>query len=127
VAIHIRSDDASLRIGALDALHAMGEAAAPLLPALLADPDSDVRLLACDLARTIAADATMRLLCDLLDRDPEPNVCAAAVDVLAEVGRPDAAPALRRCADRFASVPFLTFAIGVALARLESAPALPLG
>jgi HEAT repeat protein len=126
VAMYIRSDDAALRISALDALQAMGDDCAPLLPALLADPDSDVRLLACELVRTAADDATIRLLSDLLDRDREPNVCAAAVDVLAEIGNPDAAPAMRRCAERFAGVPFLAFAISVALTRLEGAPAQPL-
>jgi HEAT repeat protein len=104
----------------------MGDAAAPLLPTLLADSDPDVRILACDLVRSIAADAPTRLLFDLLDRDPEPNVCAAAVDVLAEIGKPDAAPVLRRCAARFAAAPFLPFAIGIALTRLEGA-ARPLG
>lgn len=126
VAAYIRSDDAALRISALDALQAMGDGSAPLLPALLADPDSDVRLLACELVRTAADHETIRMLSDLLDRDPEPNVCAAAVDVLAEIGNPDAAPAMRRCAERFADVPFLAFAIGVALTRLEGAPAQPL-
>jgi len=95
---HLRSDDATLRTGALDALRMMPEATQPHLKALLGDPDADVRLLACDLVRAQSpADAT-QMLTALLETEPEPNVCAAAVDVLAEVCEP-AAPlplALRR-------------------------------
>ena len=42
----LRSDDASLRNGAVEALQAMPEAVRPLLPGLLADGDADVRILA---------------------------------------------------------------------------------
>ena len=55
-------------------------------------------------------DAT-RVLCELLEHEPHPNVCAAAIDVLAEVGTRDAIPALKACAERFAGTPFLPFAV----------------
>lgn len=118
---HIRSDDASLRTAALDALRTMREAAAAILPELLTDADSDVRLLACDVVRALPATEATRLLCALLDRDPEPNVCAAAIDVLAEVAGPDALPALARCADRFPEQPFLAFSAKVASERIGPA------
>jgi len=117
---HIRSDDASLRTGVLDALHALPQALTPHMAELLADPDPDVRLLSCDLARALEPADASRLLCDLLDRETEVNVCAAAVDALAEVGGPDALPVLARCADRFPDEPFLGFAIKVAAERIGS-------
>jgi hypothetical protein len=46
-------------------------------------------------------------------------VCAAAVDVLAEIGSADAAPCLDRCRARFAGQAFLTFAITQALDGLS--------
>jgi hypothetical protein len=67
-----------------------------------------------------APEAT-RLLSGLIEREPHPNVCAAAIDVLAEVGTPDAIPALRSCATRFATTPFLPFAVSVAIARIAGA------
>ena len=114
----LRSDDASLRTGALDALKAMGEAVAPHLQALLGDPDADVRILACDLARQCPQAEAAALLCVLLDREDAANVCAAAVEVLAETGGPAVLPALARCAERFAADPFLTFSIRVAAERI---------
>jgi HEAT repeat protein len=117
---HLRSDDASLRAGALAALRAMPGAARPHLKGLLSDPDADVRLLACDLARGQPAGEAIRLLAALLESEPEPNVCGAAVDVLAEIGEVDATPVLLRCADRFRADPFLSFAIKVAVDRLRA-------
>jgi len=117
---HLRSDDAGLRTGALDALREMITAVRPRLPGLLADPDPDIRVLCCDLVRELpAADAT-DLLCNVLDRDPEPNVCGAAVDVLAEIGTSAALPALQKCAARFREQRFLAFAISVAAERIAS-------
>ena len=79
---YLRSTDANIRIGALDALRAMPEAAKPLLPQVLADADADVRLLACDLVRNMHDADTPRWLCALLETELEANVCAAAVEVL---------------------------------------------
>ncbi len=119
----LRSDDASLRTGALDALRAMPMAALPLLPQLLIDPDPDVRLLTCEVVRALPPADACALLVALLDRETEVNVCAAAVEVLSEAGDASALPALRRCAERFADAPFLGFAIKVAAQRLQaSAP-----
>ena len=94
-------------------------------PALLGDPDPDVRLLACDLARGLPAARATPLLCDLLETETEANVCAAAVDVLAEIGTPEALPALARCAERFGHEPFLAFAIRVAVERIRAQPRRP--
>ncbi|WP_158916166.1 HEAT repeat domain-containing protein [Caulobacter sp. S45] len=116
---HLRSDDANLRTGALDALRAMPAAARPYLPALLADEHPDVRLLSCEIARALSSAQATPLLCDLLDREAEANVCAAAIDVLAEIGGPEALPVLARCAERFAHTPFLAFAIKVAAQRIS--------
>ena len=115
---YLRSEDAGLRTGALDALRAMPDAARSHVSDLLADPDADVRLLSCELARGLPESEANRLLCDLLERETEKNVCAAAVEVLAEIGRLQALPTLRRCAERFGDDPFIAFCIKVATERI---------
>jgi HEAT repeat protein len=110
---HIRADDAERRTAAMDALKAIPQALAGALAALLKDTDADVRVLACDLARELPSAEATALLGEVLERDPQVNVCAAAVDVIADIGSPTALPALRRCAERLAD-PFLDFAIKVA-------------
>ncbi len=114
----LRSDAAERRTEALDALRAMPAALDAHLPALLSDADADVRVLACDLARSLPGTTATALLVALLEREPEENVCAAAVDVLSEVGTRAAVPALVLCGERFAHSPFLRFATQVACQRL---------
>jgi HEAT repeat protein len=118
IARHLRSDDASLRTGALDALRTLHDVVREQLPALMNDADSDVRVLSCEVARGFPSPEATRMLCDLLKRETEPNVCAAAIDVLAEVGDAMALPVLAECATRLRDTPFLAFAIKIATARI---------
>lgn len=118
---YLRSQDAGLRAAAIEALQALPDAIGPFMASLLSDSDSDVRLLATELARNMEASKATRLLCDLIEREQHPNVCGAAIDVLTEVGTPEALPALEKCAARFAATPFLPFAISVAIARISGA------
>lgn len=116
----LRSDDAQLRTGALDALRAMKDAVWTYVPQLLKDPDADVRLLACELTRNLPDEEAAHLLCVLLDTEREPNVCASAVEVLAEVGGEQALPVLAQCAERFRGSAFLEFAIKITSDRIRS-------
>jgi len=56
----------------------------------------------------------------LLAAEQEINVCAAAVDVLAEVGSSDALATLNECARRFGESPFIAFAIEIVIHRITS-------
>ncbi len=117
---HLRSDDARMRTGALDALRTMPERIVSHLPDLLADPDSDVRVLACDLCRGVPTAALQGMLGHLLAHEVEANVCAAAVDVLADCGGEEVLPGLAQCAERFGADPFLGFSIKIAIDRIAS-------
>lgn len=117
----LRSNDSALRTGALDALRSSPLAVREFLPQLLGDPDADVRILSCELARSLPSEEASRSLCALLAREPEINVCAAAIEVLAEVGDRSALPTLAQCAQRFSQVPFLGFAITLATERITAA------
>jgi HEAT repeat protein len=116
----LRSDAANLRTGALDTLRLMVSRMHDLLPKLLKDQDVDVRILSCELGRSLPSPEATSLMCAVLDNDTDANVCAAAVDVLAEVGGTEALPSLRACALRFPATPFLAFAIKAAVDRLAS-------
>ena len=118
---YLRSQDAGQRAAAIEALQALPDAIAPFMAPLLSDSDSDVRLLATELARNMEAPKATRLLCELIEREHHPNVCAAAIDVLTEVGTLEALPTLEKCAARFAATPFLPFAISVAMSRISGA------
>ncbi len=115
----LRSDEAALRVGAIEALQTMPAALAQHIDALLRDPDSDVRIFAVEVTRKMPADWASASLCRLLDHEAHPNVCATAIDVLAEIGSVDAIPYLERCRARFADQPFLPFAIAAAIETLS--------
>jgi len=115
----LRSDDAGLRGGAIEALKRLGEDAVPVLDILLDDPDSDVRLLAIEVTRAWPSALAMPRLLNIIEQDPHVNVCSAAVDVATEVGTGDLLPALAALRARFADNPFLVFAIGVACSRID--------
>lgn len=116
----LRSHDARIRTEASDALIAMKSAAWPFLSTLLRDQDPTVRILACDLVRNMPNGVAVRLFCELLDSETEPNVCAAAVDALAEIGGPEALPALTSCEARFRKTPFVAFSIRMVIDRIRS-------
>jgi HEAT repeat protein len=117
----LRSNEAASRMGALDALRSSIDATRELLPELLSDPDADVRISSCELVRSLPSDEGTRRLCAVLSREQDINVCAAAIEVLAEVGNQEALAALSACGQRFAHVPFLSFAVKVATDRITAA------
>ena len=81
-------------------------------------PDADVRILAVEVVRCLPSGEVERLLCGVLENEGDPNVCTAAVEVLAEAGTAEAVPTLRRLAARFPSQPMLPFAARVAIERI---------
>ena len=116
---YLRTDDAKSRTAALDALKLMPNIARAHLPDLLHDSDPDIRLLACDLARIVPEIETAELLAHVAQTD-KPNICAAAIDVLAEIGTAAQLQALALSAARFPSEPFLAFSARIAADQIRA-------
>ena len=114
----LRSDDADLRNAVIETLQGMSDAITPLIEDLLTDPDADVRIFAVNILQSLKSPTVPDLAVKVISTDPHVNVCAAAVDVLAEVGRPEMAGALRDVTARFPDQPFLAFAVRTALKRI---------
>jgi HEAT repeat protein len=110
----LRSEDAGLRGGAIEALKRLGAETGPVLDTLLSDPDPDVRILAIEVTRAWPAELAVPRLRRIIEDDPHVNVCAAAVDVATEVGAQPLVAALVALRLRFADQEFLVFAIDVA-------------
>lgn len=114
----LRSDQATLRNATLDALRQHPDQATLLVEQLLEDSDPDVRILTLSLLGTLALPQTESWLIQVLEHDPHVNVCAAAIDLLCEVGTEAARPALEAVSRRFASEPYVQFAVQQALRRI---------
>jgi len=118
VLLHLRSDHAATRTAALGALKLMPAQASTRLEGLLRDDDADIRVLVCELARVVPEGETA--LIGLLAREAGVNICAAAVEILAEIGGPASLAALEACAARFPGVTFLQFSIRLAAGQIAA-------
>lgn len=117
----LRSEDAALRGGAVEALKQMRDDAVPLLDTLLSDSDPDIRILVVEVTRAWPGPIAIPRLLRVIENDPHVNVCGAAVDVVTEVGTKELLPALAALRARFASDQFLIFAVDVACSRIDAA------
>ncbi|MBN2886948.1 MAG: HEAT repeat domain-containing protein [Chromatiaceae bacterium] len=114
----LRSEDALLRNDAIEALQQLPEEVAPHMERLLADPDSDMRIFAVNVLQSLRHPQVEPWLIAVIEHDPHVNVCAAAVDLLGEVGTAAARAPLRALKKRFAEEPYIRFATDLALKRV---------
>ncbi len=115
----LRSDDAHLRNEAISAMKQLPDAVAPIMAGLLADPDSDVRIFAVNVLESLRHPEVERWLIEVINEDEHINVCATAVDLLGEVGTETAIEPLERLKARFPDEPYITFAVDLALKRIQ--------
>ncbi|WP_028966452.1 HEAT repeat domain-containing protein [Sphingomonas phyllosphaerae] len=114
----LRTEDAALRNAAIEALAEMPDEVAPHIDALLADADSDVRIFAGNMLGVLPHPRAAEWLLKAL-ADDHVNVCAAAIDGLAEIGDPATAAALEAVPARFPGNSFIAFAVRVAVRRIR--------
>ncbi|EZP48652.1 HEAT repeat domain-containing protein [Sphingomonas sp. RIT328] len=115
----LRSDEAPQRNAALEALAAMPDEVAPHVEPLLRDADPDVRIFTANLLGVLPHPQAEAWLLTAL-ADDHVNVCAAAIDGLAEIGSAAALPALRALPARFPDDSFIAFAAAVAAQRIDA-------
>lgn len=114
----VRSDNIGLRNAVVAALPLLGEALLPELQSLLDDADPAVRIAAVNVLQGMRGQRVVDLALAAVKDDLHVNVCAAAVDILAEAGGPDAVAPLRALVKRFPDVPFIAVAVAVAIKRI---------
>lgn len=114
----LENEDAALRNAVIETLQQMP--AGHVLPhaqPLLGHEDSDVRIFTVQLVAKLPDPKRIALLTAVLDHEPHVNVCLAAVEGLAEAGRPEALPALERLKARFPDDPVVAFSVDAARRR----------
>jgi len=113
----LRSEDAALRNEAIEAMKEMPDEVAPIMDTLLVDADPDVRIFAVNILESLRHPGVETWLVKVIASDPHVNVCAAAADLLSEVGSEMARGALEQLSLRFPNEPYIAFVIDVALKR----------
>jgi HEAT repeat protein len=114
----LSTEDALLRSAVIETLQSMGEAVVPEIERLLDDENPDLRIYAVNIIHSMCSTRAPDIALGVIATDPHVNVCAAAVDILAEVGRPEMADELRAVANRFPDQQFLAFAVRAAIKRI---------
>ena len=114
----LRSEEASLRNEAIEAMKQLPDEVAPIMLGLLADADPDVRIFAVNILESLRHPEVESWLITVIESDPQLNVCATAVDLLGEVGSAAAREPLLRLKARYADEPYIQFATDLALKRI---------
>jgi HEAT repeat protein len=117
---YLDSEDVWLRNAVIEALPRMPDASRAALTARLVHPEVDVRILAVTTLAHLREEAVTARLVQVLADEPDVNVCAAALEAVAERGDRASIPALRALAVRFEGEPFVAFATAHAIARIEA-------
>jgi HEAT repeat protein len=115
----LRSEDAALRNGAIEALKNLPEAVAPIMDSLLADTDPDVRIFAVNILESLRHPDIEKWLIKVIHEDVHVNVCATAADLLSEVGTEAAIDPLEALKQRFPDEPYIAFVSDLALQRIR--------
>jgi HEAT repeat protein len=115
----LRSEDASLRNEAIEAMKLLPEEVAPIMGQLLKDPDPDVRIFAVNVLESLRHEQVEEWLNDVIEQDAHVNVCSTAVDLLVEVGTTYSWDALNKLKLRFPDEPYICFATDLALKRIS--------
>lgn len=118
----LRSEDAALRNEAVESMKELPDEVAPIMGGLLADADSDVRIFAVNILESLRHPYVETWLLAVIERDAHVNVCAAAADLLSEVGSDVSRDALERLKLRFPNEPYIRFAVDLAINRLRKDP-----
>jgi HEAT repeat protein len=115
----LNSEDPGLRNGAIEALKTMPDAVAERVDDIFSG-SSDVRIFGVEILGALAHPDSPRLLMRIIAEEREINVCAAAVEALAECGDGAAVAPLTALLARFPDEPFLEFSVRAALARIAN-------
>jgi HEAT repeat protein len=116
---HLSSDDAGLRNAVVHVLSKTQTATARRLPALLVDPDPDVRILTVTILSSLRLPEVEDWLTDVVTNDPSPNVVSAAIGELASLTGARCEQLLCEARDRFPTDPFITFSVTRTLTALD--------
>jgi len=117
----LRSEDAALRNEAVETLRELPDHVDTFIHELLSDDSPDVRIFAVNVLESLRHADVEKWLIEAIETDPHVNVCSTAVDLLAEVGSECSRLPLERLKKRFPDVPYLVFAIDLAVSRIDRA------
>jgi len=116
----LRSEQVFIRNETIEVLKGLPHRVAPAMESLLTDPDADVRIFAVNVLESLRHPKVVDWLIGVIEQDDHVNVCATALDLIAEVGDESCLEALNRVRARFPNEPYLQFVAEMAQGRIQS-------
>lgn len=116
----LHSENAALRNSVIEALQQLTDAVSPYMETMLQNSDPDYRIFAVNILANLRLPQVSAWLQTVVEFDADINVCAAAVEALAEIGIPENIPALKTLPSRFSDDPFINFCTQTAIRRIQS-------
>lgn len=114
----LHADRAGLRNEVIEALQQMPADTAPLVAVLCRDPDARMRIFGVNILCGMRNALVPEWLRGMLGGETHPNVAAALIEALADIGTPAAIPDLQALPARFPNQRFLSFAVAMATHRI---------
>jgi len=121
----LRSENVFIRNETIEVLKGLPAVVAPAMEELLSDEDADVRIFAVNVLESLRHPKVVSWLIHVIDQDAHVNVCATALDLLAEVGDESCLSALTRVKARFLNEPYLQFVAQMAEGRILEGKGIP--
>lgn len=115
----LRSEDVALRNEIIEFMKQFPEDVARIIPGLLSDANADVRICAVNVLGSLGHCDVEKWLGEVITNDPHVNVCATAVDILAELGVESLRKPLTQLKQRFPQEPYIFFVVDLALDRIR--------
>ena len=115
----IGDEDPRLRNDVIETLSSMGDEVIDCLAPMLDSEDHNIRIYVLTVLSMIKNPRAAVIALKTARSDPNVNVCAAALEVVAASGSPDLIRELRSIPSRFPNQPYLAFAARAALSRIE--------
>ncbi len=117
----LRQANASLRTQLVRFLAGFPDEMSELVPQLLADPNTNIRLYALDIVQSLRHPDVPQWLKQVIETEAEANVVISAIDRSVEAGCQEILDVLPGVVERFPDVEMLPFAVHMATERLEGA------
>ncbi len=114
----LHSDSAALRNEVIEILQQLPDEVSTHIQALLYHQNSDIRIFALNILQTLCHPDTPKWLVNVIDHESHVNVCATALDVIAEVSSVEILPALEKLKTRFTD-PYIRFAVEATIKRIQ--------
>lgn len=115
----LKSDDAHLRNEVIETLKQMPEEVAPYIERLIKSEEPDLRIFAINIMESLRHPKVLEWLKEILENEENVNVCATALDLVAEIETDEILSSIKKVKEKFKDEPYIQFVSDLAIGRIN--------